>query len=149
VAAALAFALAPLLVAAADDKPAAVKTQSFTGKVVPPAAVLEKHGVKLDKDAGGLVLAGDDGKVYPLVKDDGARMFFKDARLRDRPMILEGRLLHGTPFLQVLRVRSVLKGKPHEVYYWCEVCAISRGEKYDVCECCGGPMELREVPVQP
>jgi len=34
------------------------------------------------------------------------------------------------------------------VYYWCETCAIRRDyPEKGVCECCGGPMELREVPL--
>ena len=45
------------------------------------------------------------------------------------------------------RVQSLIKGVPHEVYYWCDVCAIRRGEKM-ICECCNGPMELVEQPVK-
>ena len=81
------FGLSPLLFAPAKE-PAAAKLAHFTGKVVGLKAVLEKSGVRLDNDAAAnwLALVTDDGKVYPLVKDDGARMFFKDARLLDRPM---------------------------------------------------------------
>ena len=39
------------------------------------------------------------------------------------------------------------EGKLHEVYYWCDICSIRRGEKM-TCECCGGPMELREEPLK-
>jgi hypothetical protein len=62
-------------------------------------------------------------------------------------MRLTGRLLPGSQVLQVKAVHSLRGGKLHEVYYWCDVCSIRRGEK-DVCECCGGPMELREEPVE-
>jgi hypothetical protein len=47
----------------------------------------------------------------------------------------------------VLAVQSILKGQPHDVFYWCEVCSIRRSEN-GICECCGGPMELREVPLR-
>lgn len=121
------------------------KTESYTGKVVPLAGVLEKFGAILDKDAAPswLALATDDGKVYPLIKDAGTRMFFKDGRLLNRPMRLTGRLYSDTHLLQALNVHSVHKGVLHEVFYWCEVCAIRRSEQ-DICECCGGPMELKE-----
>jgi hypothetical protein len=142
--AALAFALSPLLAA-----PPAGKTTYYKGKVVPLAGLLEKIGSKLDADAAPhwLALVTDDGAVYPLIQDDGSRMFFKDARLLNRPMRLTGRFLPGSQLLQVLEVHSYVKGELHEVYYWCDVCSIKRYEK-KICDCCGGPMELREEPVK-
>lgn len=144
--AAVLFALSPFLLA---DGAGPVKTQEFKGKVVPLAGVLEKGGAKLDPDAAAhwLALVGDDGKIYPLIKDDGSRMFFLDPRLLNRPMRLTGRLMPDTHLLQVLVVHSELKGQLHEVYYWCDICVIRRNEKR-ICECCGGPMELREEPVK-
>jgi hypothetical protein len=141
--AAMAVALSPLLRAG----PTQVKNQEYKGKVVPLAAILEKRKVKLDADAAPhwLVLQGDDGKVYPLVKDDGSRMFFKDERLLNRPMQLTGRIVAGANFLQVVTVHSLVKGELNEVYYWCDICSIRRSEK-KICDCCGGPMELKEEP---
>jgi hypothetical protein len=138
--------LAPLLAAAV---PAENKTRDFKGKVVPLAELLEKSGAKLDRDAARywLALAGDDGKVYPLIKDDGARMFFNDPKLLRRPMLLTGKLLGDSHLLQVVAVHSYVKGKLCEVYYWCDICSIRRNQK-QTCECCGGPMELREVRVK-
>lgn len=116
------------------------------GKVVPLADVVKKAGGKLDADAGptSLVLTSG-GKVYPIVKDDGSRLFFNDKSLLNRDMRLIVKALPGSQVLLVRSVRSLVKGKPHEVYYWCDVCSIKRGEK-NICECCGGPMELREEP---
>jgi hypothetical protein len=62
-------------------------------------------------------------------------------------MRLTGRLLPGSQLLQVLEARSIHKGKLFEVYYWCDICSIRRGEKM-ICECCGGPMDLKEEPVR-
>ena len=142
---ALAAAISPLLLAGPPD----VKNQDFKGKVVPLAAILEKQKVKLDADAAPhwLALQSDDGKLHPLVKDDGSRMFFKDDRLLNRPMQLTGRLVPGTNFLQVVTVHSIVKGELNEVYYWCDICSIRRNEK-KICDCCGGPMELKEEPVK-
>jgi hypothetical protein len=151
--AALALALSPFLLAA-DTKPAKEKdkepkTEQFKGKVVRLAPLLEKFGAKLDDDAAPswLALQGDDGKVYPLIKDDGSRMFFQDKRLLDRPMRLTGRLHPQSQMLQVFSVQSEVKGELFDVYYWCDICSIRRNEKKN-CDCCGRPMELREEPAK-
>jgi hypothetical protein len=144
---AVGVAFAPLLVLSAAD-PAPVKTAHYKGKVVPLASLLEKIGSKIDPDAAPhwLALVTDDGKIYPLIKDDGARMFFNDAKLQNRAMRLTGRLFKDTHLLQILDVHSYVKGKLHEVYYWCDICSIRRRQK-QICDCCGGPMELKEVPL--
>jgi hypothetical protein len=144
IATALVLAVLPgLLAPAAEPAP---KLEVFTGKVVPLKTVLEKSGIKLDKDAAGFALVTADDHVYPLVKDDGGRMFFKDERLLNRPMRLSGKLVADGRLLQVLQVRSISKkGELYEVYYWCDICSIKRFEKQD-CDCCGAVMELREVP---
>jgi len=138
------------LVSRAGGEPAKLKTEYYKGKIVPLAKVMEKFGVKLDADAAPhwLVLLGDDGKIYPLIKDDGARMFFKDERLLNRAMRLTGRLLPGSQMLQVVEVHSYnQKNELQEVYYWCDICSIKRYEK-KLCDCCGAPMELREEAVK-
>ncbi len=141
------IALAPLF-AGGDAKKPAVKIDYYKGKVVPLADLVAKAGTRLDADAAPhwLALAGEDGKIYPLVKDSGSRLFFQDDGLLNRPMRLTGRLLPGSQLLQVTAVHSYVKGQLHEVYYWCEICSIRRGEK-NVCECCGGPMARREEPI--
>lgn len=130
-----------------DLKPG--KTQQLTGKVVYLKDLLAKIGSRLDPDAAPhwLALVTDDGKVYPLIKDEGAKMFFTDAATRGRPMRLTGRLFADTHLFQVLDVHSFKNGKLHEIYYWCDICAIRRSAG-GVCECCGGPMELREMPLK-
>ena len=142
---ALGFALLPLCGGWAGDKKSADKNEYYKGKVVPLAELLAKSNVKIDADAAPylLVLHADDGKLYPLLKDDGSRMFFKDARLLNRPMRLTARLVPNSLFLQVINVHSLIKGKLHEVYYWCDICTIKRYEA-GACDCCGAPMDLRE-----
>jgi hypothetical protein len=149
---ALALGLCPFLAArTAQDSPAAKpKTEFFTGKVIPLQDRLEKFGSRLTPEAAPhwLALVTKEDKVYPLIEDDGARMFFKDPTLRNRPMRLTGRLFAGTHLLQVVDVHSYdKKGRLCEVYYWCDICSIRRSAP-GPCECCGQPMELREVPVK-
>lgn len=135
-----AYAAAPP--AKPDERP-----RAYEGKVVPLADVVAAGGTKLDADAAPhwLGLACDDGKVYPLVKDSASRLFFLDKSLLNRPMRLTARFVPGTTLLRVLRVQSLVRGGAHDVFYWCDVCSIRRGEKM-ICECCNGPMELREEP---
>ncbi len=126
------------------------KTIQLDGKVVPMAGMLEKFGSRLDPEAAPhwLALVTTDGKVYPLIKDDGSRLFFSDSRLQNRSMRITGRLFQDTHLLQVLSVNSVKNGQLHEIYYWCDICSIRRTELLKKCECCGGPMELHEEPVK-
>jgi hypothetical protein len=143
--AAIGFAFLPFLRSAEP----AVKTVMLKGKVIALAPYFEKQGARIDRDAAQqfYALMTEDGKMLPLIKDDGSRMFFKDATLLGRPMRLTGRIIGDGPFFQVFQVHSYLNGQLHEVYYWCDVCTIKRFEKKD-CECCGAPMELREVLVK-
>jgi hypothetical protein len=145
---ALTVGLSPLLVSLGTP-PETDKIEVLKGKVVPLADLVEKIGSKLDSDAAPhwLALVTEDAKVYPLIKDDGSRLFFKDADLLKRPVQLGGHLLPGSQLLQVVTVHSIVKGQLHEVYYWCDICNIRRGEKM-TCECCGGPMVRHEDPVK-
>jgi hypothetical protein len=149
---AVALGLAPVLLGQPETGPAKKapeKTQTFTGNIVPLGDRLEKFGARLDPEAAShwLALVTKDGKVYPLIEDDGARLFFQDKSLRNRPMRLTGRLFADTHLLQVLSVNSIRQGKLYDVYYWCDICSIRRRAP-GKCECCGGPMQLREEPVK-
>ena len=141
------FGCLPAVLAVAGQP--TLKTDIFSGKVVPLAPFLEKQGAKLDADSADhwLALVTEEGKVYTLIKDDGSRMFFKDKALRNRPMRLSGRLIANSQMLQVLDVRSVVNGQLNEVYYWCDTCTIRALEPGD-CACCGAKLEFREVPVR-
>jgi hypothetical protein len=125
------------------------KNDYFKGKVIPLAKALEKSGIKLDPDAAALEMAlvGEDGKIYPLVKDTSSRMFYLDRAVRDRPMRLTGRLVANGRLLQVVNVRSYKNGELCDIYYWCDICAIRMSE-LNRCDCCGGPVELREEPIK-
>lgn len=147
----LALGLPALVGGARTQEKAAVDgLKPISGQVVPLAEHLAKDGHKLDADAAptSRVLVADDGRVYPLIKDAGSRMFFQDAKLLGRPMRLVGRLLPKSDLFQVVGVQSLVNGVPHDVYYWCDICTI-RGYEFVICDCCGGPMERREEKAKP
>ncbi len=145
----LLFAATPFLVADTDPNLKPGKKQQFEGKVVPLEKLLKKIGSNIDREASPhwLALVTKNGTVYPLVRDDGGRMFFNDPKVQNRPMKVTGRLLGDTHLLQVLNVLSYRKGKLHDIYYWCDICAIRRNWAGE-CECCGGKMFLKEEPVR-
>jgi hypothetical protein len=143
------LALLPLAGGWAGDKKKPDKNEFYQGKVVPLADLLAKSKTRVDADAAPylLVLQTADGKLYPLLKDEGSRMFFKDAKLLNRPMRLTARVIPNANFLQVINVHSLVNGKLHDVYYWCDICVIKRYEA-GICDCCGAPMVFREEPVK-
>jgi hypothetical protein len=133
----------PVLAFRADNAKSA-PNQYFTGKIV----LVEDIKAKIDAKTNAThALVSEGGKVYPLVPDAGSRMFAKDKRLLNRPMRLTARLHEKSNMLEVINVHSIKNGKLHDVYYWCDICTIKGFENHK-CDCCGGPMELREVPVK-
>ena len=62
-------------------------------------------------------------------------------------MELRVRKLAASPYVQVIRVFLLRKGKRLEVDYWCDICAIQMFELKQ-CECCQGPIRLRLRPVE-
>lgn len=146
---ALGIALSPIMVPVlVRSKEPAAEKKVFAGKVVSVSEAAAKRGIEMDKDAAPywLALETKDGKLYPLWKDSGTRMFFKDKDLRNRPVQVTGRMIQGSEILQVFSVRTVRDGKRFEPYYWCDICAIKRFEP-NACDCCGAPLEFREEPV--
>lgn len=140
---ALLAGMTPLLAA-----PPAAALVVLDGKVTSLARALAGAGIRLETDATPiLVLQTDDGRILPLLPDVGARPLFKDRALLDRPVRITGRMVPRSSFLQVRTLQSRIHGVLHDVFYWCDICSIRRGEK-NLCECCGGPMELREEPVR-
>lgn len=113
-----------------------IKPAFFKGKVAPIPSADDKT----------LALVGDDGKTYPLYADKAAETFVLDKKLQNRPMRLTARLLPDGK-LQVVNIHSYLKGRLHDVYYWCDICTI-KGYHAGICDCCGDPMEFRETPAK-
>jgi hypothetical protein len=120
---------------------------TLTGRVVELGAVLKELGLVSDSEpvAKQVVLRGDDGSIVPLLSDEGSRALFLDARLRNRPISIQGRRYAGLPYLQVVTFKVNDHGQWRTPEYFCEVCTIS--VRYpQICPCCQGAMELRMKP---
>ena len=128
---------------------ASYETLPLRGRVVWLGDALERlFGVKCVPEARqrGLVLETPGGELHPLVEDARGRSFRLDARLRDRDVELLVRRYAGSPLVQVVRVSFVKSDGLYEVDYWCEICSIAMYE-LKACDCCQGPIELRERPL--
>lgn len=150
-AAAIAFS-APALAAHADAADSSPKPRfldaTLRGRVVPFRKAAERWGVELVEDWGAdlLALDADDGRVLPLLPTHAARFFYQDPAMWDRPMEIVGRFFPSLGSLEMIEVHSLHGGKPYEIYYWCEICSIQLFQKKR-CECCQGPLEVREQPL--
>jgi hypothetical protein len=89
-------------------------------------------------------LKAADGWYVVLHTRDSER-FWLDKRMRDRDLIISGRLFPDSKVIEVSDVQRRLDGKVYDVFYWCELCAI-KAVTDDACVCCQGEVELRERP---
>ena len=142
--------LPPFLAVGAEPKTEKrYATESLTGKVVwLSEALKERFGIKTDDDVAHAVVALEtaEGELHPLLKDARGRGFHADERLRGIDMELLVRRYRGSPVVQVVRVYTLKPDGKYELDYWCDVCSIAMYE-LKPCECCQGPIRLRERPV--
>ena len=88
-----------------------------------------------------------DGTFYTLLRTKYSEALFVDERLREKQLLLKGRVFPKSHVFEVTRTRSVKGGVIYDVYYYCSVChieSVSPGP----CECCQGPVELTEKPLR-
>ncbi len=133
----------------ASDEPLNYTTLSVRGKVVYLAEALERRfGVQSVPEAKDRMLALEsaDGALYPIVEDIRGRSFRIDKRLRGIDVELYVRQYDKSPMIQVIRVYAQKKDGKFELDYWCDICAIAMFE-LKPCDCCQGPIELRERKV--
>src|SRR5262249_61786995 len=106
-----------------QKKSNAPKQDPYRGKFTPLSKFLKKETTALEKDAEptSLVLQTDDGRIPPLVKDGGSRLFYQDTRLLHKPMEIQGRLVAQGSKLQALKGVSLKAGQPPEHYCWREI----------------------------
>lgn len=86
-----------------------------------------------------------DGKIYPFLPTDAAAAVWMDERYRQRDLQITARLFTPNNFIEVIKFQSWKGGKLHDLYYYCDVCAIT-AYKPGPCECCQEPVEFRETP---
>jgi hypothetical protein len=87
-----------------------------------------------------------EGKVYKLTKTRFSEALFVDKRLHEKELLLKGNVSADAKSFDALTIRSIKNGVVHDLYYWCEICAIESVSP-DICGCCRMPVELVEKPL--
>ena len=86
-----------------------------------------------------------DGKFYTLLRTNLSEALFVDERLQQKTLIITGRTFPKTHLLEAIRLQSVHDEVVHDLYYYCDTCAIRAAAPGD-CVCCQAPVELIEKP---
>ena len=60
---------------------------------------------------------------------------------------ITGRIFPKTHLLEAIRLQAVHNGVVHDLYYYCDTCAIHAATPGD-CVCCQAPVELVEKPAK-
>jgi hypothetical protein len=124
------------------------ETVVLRGKVVDIKKELQRAHT-IDIGAGAEPLLGfktADGKIYTLLKSRRSEALFMDQRLHSRELIIKCRLFKNTQVVEATFFQSVKKGVIHELYYYCDICAI-KSITPEICACCNEPVRLVEEPV--
>jgi hypothetical protein len=133
------------LPAAAQDNnrtPDEPKTVSLRGRVVCLTEELDKlYRVLADCEKTS------DGKFYPFLPTDSAAAVWMDERYRQRDLQVTARIFPQGQSIEVIKFQSWREGKLHDLFYYCDVCAIST-HKPGPCDCCQDPVQFRETPAQ-
>ena len=82
-----------------------------------------------------------------LLRTNLSEALFIDKRLQEKELIIKGRTFPKTQILEAISLQSVHNGIVHELYYYCETCAIRTVAPGD-CVCCQAPVELVEKPLK-
>jgi len=94
----------------------------------------------------GFRIDDKDGRRYvTLLRTRIAEGLFVDEAFRKRDLRLIGRTFPASGLLEVSRTQWFRDGRAHDVFYWCEVCAIKQWDP-GTCACCQGDVELRDSP---
>ena len=88
-----------------------------------------------------------DDHVYTLFRNRFSKPLFVEESLQQKTLVITGKVLPRSNILTVDKIRSIHDGKLHDVYYYCDVCAIKAVEP-GPCMCCQQPVELVEKPVE-
>ena len=127
-----------------DSKVVSLDGQAvFYGPALRKMLKLELVDDSLDKV---VAFQTEDGRLIPILPTDSGLFFLRDERVRNRPMRITARVRDKVAGLEVITFHSLVDGKPNEIYYWCEICSIQMYHLKE-CDCCQGPIELREHPV--
>lgn len=124
------------------------KQRTLRGKIVEIHAELQKsHRIDIPGEVEPIYgFKTSEGEIYTLLKTRRSLALFEDPRLQERELILKGRQFPKTKIFEATFIQSVHDGKIHDVYYYCDICAIKTLTP-EICSCCREPVRLVEEPL--
>ena len=102
-------------------------------------------GPTCDTASGGFELTASTGQHYTFLEGDELALIFKDPRVRSRELQISAKL-HSKDRLEIIKVKSVVSGRLHDLYYFCEVCNITAYAP-GPCPCCRNELQFFEKPL--
>jgi hypothetical protein len=142
----IAGSLCPAPSADAAPEPAAVEVH---GRLICiPELMQERYGADLPTDHEHILgfRTGND-RVFTLLRTKLSEALFADPALREKELLLKGKIYPGTQILDVTLMRSVKDGRVYDLYYWCDICAI-KSVVPGTCMCCQEDVVLKEIPLE-
>ena len=88
-------------------------------------------------------LVRDTGKIYTLLHTRNSIALFLDERLWKKELLLTGRLFEHSMVFEATHVKSIKEDQIFELFYYCEICAITTLSP-ELCACCQQPVVLTE-----
>lgn len=120
---------------------------TLRGRVVCILEEIQKQfgaGVAAEHDhLWGFQSKSQNGKIYTLAETRLSEALFLDERLREKELIIKGRVFPKTQVLEATKIQSVQDGKVYDLYYYCDICSITTVTPRE-CSCCRGPVRLVE-----
>jgi hypothetical protein len=101
---------------------------------------------RVSRAGTNLVFEANPGKRYELKRTRNSEALFLDTNLLARVLVVSGKV-EGKSFEITSNLRSIKDGELHEVFYYCDICAITSNLP-ELCQCCREPTVLREEPVE-
>lgn len=98
-----------------------------------------------DAASGGFEFATAAGRHYTFLEGDELALIFNDPRVRSRELQISARL-RAKDRLEIIKVKSVVNGRLHDLYYFCEVCNITAYAP-GPCPCCRDELKFFEKPL--
>jgi hypothetical protein len=123
--------------------PGKAEAAEFRGRVI---CLAEQEGKAIANHEHVWGFKTSESKSYKLVRTKLSEALFLDKRLRERELLLKGNVSPDATAFEPTAIHSIKNGVVHEVYYWCEICAIESVAP-EICVCCQGPVELVEKPL--
>ena len=108
----------------------------------------QRHGADLPtKHEHVYGLKTSAGEYYTLLRTKYSEAIFQDAAVREKELVLRGRVFPDSRIFEVMNIHSIRDGVECDLYYFCDICVIQTVAP-GICECCQGPTVLMEKPLK-